>query len=564
MAEEDSAPLFPGYIKMIASNGRDSQDMDDLVSSLQERVALLEREKETLQQELQTALETLEDFKQEMDFENKRLIGELKMLKWHRNVLEQQVDEHKHATRELEERILYLEKQLQKKEEELKASPNQWSIVELQDRAKYLEKKVSELEAEKMAYLKERKRVNLQEEEKVILEVVSQRNSEIKRLSAHIEGMKRELANMQQLVDGSQTSATRQVSTSIKDKPHPLPRQSSNIVKTFSRIYSIPPSPPPAPPKLVNFNWEREIKSAPRMTRGTIIVDEQNSVCYFSSSVSPEIHAYHIYTKKWNKLPDCPHLSFGMAIVSNCLTAVGGEKGRGPTGDLISYVSGVDQLWVEMFPPMTVKRSNPSAVTSEMSLIVAGGVTQQLESKSSPRALSSVEIMNTETLQWSQAAPLPKPTHSLSLAVCREMNKLYLLGGEGAEQSAFVCNIPKLINSHAIHNSHTHQQQKVWRVLEDVPTAYATCAVIHGHLVAFGGIETHGDRDSSNGIYAYHDISEGWRHTGLLPTPRSRPLVASLPGGVVMVVGGFTRVEMLGIVEVASVQDGRNLRAGSM
>ena len=64
---------------------------------------------------------------------------------------------------------------------------------------------------------------------------------------------------------------------------------------------------------------------------------------------------------------------------------------------------GSGRRWTEKCPPMTTKRFGSTALCTRTALIVAGGMNDHYNS------LQKVEVMNTETLQWSTAADLPQP-----------------------------------------------------------------------------------------------------------------------------------------------------------
>ena len=68
-----------------------------------------------------------------------------------------------------------------------------------------------------------------------------------------------------------------------------------------------------------------------------------------------------------------------------------------------SLLSLTDKKWTEQFPSMPTKRWLTTAVCSGRSLVVAGGIGE------GRKKLSTVEVMDTETLQWSTASNLPLP-----------------------------------------------------------------------------------------------------------------------------------------------------------
>ena len=78
---------------------------------------------------------------------------------------------------------------------------------------------------------------------------------------------------------------------------------------------------------------------------------------------------------------------------------------------------------------MTTKRKSVIAVTTGRVLTVAGGY------------LTTVEIMNTDTHQWSTAADLPLTMTSASATVCGD--RIYMCDGK----SVITCSLPALLQS---------------------------------------------------------------------------------------------------------------------
>ena len=109
--------------------------------------------------------------------------------------------------------------------------------------------------------------------------------------------------------------------------------------------------------------------------------------------------------------------------------AVGGEQsswlGEKITNTLLSFIAseGGRWKWVEHFPPMPTKRVFSAVVCSGKALVVAVGKGE------SYTTLTTVEVMNTDTLQWSIASSLPHPRSDATATVCGD--RVYLVGGVG-------------------------------------------------------------------------------------------------------------------------------------
>ena len=89
--------------------------------------------------------------------------------------------------------------------------------------------------------------------------------------------------------------------------------------------------------------------------------------------------------------------------------------------------------------------------------------------------------------------------------------------------------------------AHTHNtQQSVWREVPDVPYYRSSVCVVDGVLLAFGGTDQDGSRNTSS-IYGLHLDEKKWRHIGDLPFACSMVDTLLLSGGGLLMVDGDTR-----------------------
>ena len=74
-------------------------------------------------------------------------------------------------------------------------------------------------------------------------------------------------------------------------------------------------------------------------------------------------------------------------------------------------------------------------------MVVAGGYGEEIT------ILSTVEVMDTDTLQWSTASSLPYPLSDATATVCGD--RVYLVGGSDqcwkSAKSAFTCSVSDLL-----------------------------------------------------------------------------------------------------------------------
>ena len=163
------------------------------------------------------------------------------------------------------------------------------------------------------------------------------------------------------------------------------------------------------------------------------------SVAYFKLPRSELLLAFNVPTETWSRLPDCLADLTTLVVVKDYLTTVGGKG----TNCLFSLI---EDNWTEVFPPMPTERHNVTAVCTDTVLVVAGGEENGLIRA---KTLKTVEVMNTETRQWSTAADLPGPLYKASATVCG--GHLYMLGGWGngltTIKSVLSCSVSHLPTS---------------------------------------------------------------------------------------------------------------------
>ena len=300
----------------------------------------------------------------------------------------------------------------------------------------------------------------------------------------------------------------------------------------------------------IKLRW-RDGGRAPRKTYGQVAtVDE--SVAYFQPVGSNSVVAYNSTNKKWSELPDCPNCNFSLAIVNHDLTAIGGEmRSKRVTNSLLSFT---DSKWTEQYPAMPTKRWLTTAVCTGKSLVVAGGMGE------GGKYLTTVEVMDTETLQWSTASRLPQPLYRVSATVCGD--QAYILGGfdqnDRRSKSVFTCSLATLLQSCQAQSLAVQMKTlsvargpKVWHQLADTPYYHSACTSLHGQLLAVGGNDS--DDQRTTDIHIYNTATNSWEVISHLKIPRQQCSVAVLPQNELMVVGGRTPGGGTDSVEIATI-----------
>ena len=260
-----------------------------------------------------------------------------------------------------------------------------------------------------------------------------------------------------------------------------------------------------------------------------------------------KVYAFTTSTSSWSQLPDILTNDCPSVIVNNLLTLVGGKRGVTTTNQLFS-LTGEDRgkSWTEEFPPMPTKRWGSTALCTGTALIVAGG---QSEDRS---MLQTVEVMNTETLQWSTAAHLPLRGWGAPGAVCGD--HVYILVTvvpiESHLRSMYTCPVSALIQS-----CRSRPTADVWNKVAAPPIIGTTCVSILGRLLTIGGRDSN-DKPTA-AVYMYNPDSDSWEIISHMATPRQLCFAAVLPNNQLMVVGGLTGLRLWSetdSVEVATVE----------
>ena len=277
----------------------------------------------------------------------------------------------------------------------------------------------------------------------------------------------------------------------------------------------------------IKISWREGRKAPYRMSSYYNAVTDGTTV--YVRLENNKVHAFTTSTS--SQLPDSPNYECPFVIVNSLLTLVGGKRGVTPTTQLIinqlfsltREVSG--RRWTKKFPPMPTKRYGSTAQCTGTALIVAGGMGESFST------LQTVEVMNTETLQWSTAAHLPQSVWHAPGAVCGD--HVYILSLERRSKSMYTCPVSALIQS-----CKSRPTADVWNKVAAPPVTYTTCVSILGRLLTIGG------RDSNNkpttAVHMYNPDSDSWEVVSHMATSRYFCCAAVLPNNQLMVVGGET------------------------
>ena len=346
-----------------------------------------------------------------------------------------------------------------------------------------------------------------------------------------INGARQEIEHFQQQVQ-MQRQEIHQLQHTVEDKEREL--QQMKLLLPQAATASA------AEKDISKLRLEEGKKAPKRMYRGAAIVD--GNTVYINSAYSNKVYSCQLSSgeQQWSTLPDSRYYFFSLAVIDTLLTSIGGcttvYRNRN-TNTLLSLTGeGRERQWSEVFPPMPTTRNSHASVTTEQTLVVAGGY-------DGSKHLDTVEVMNIPNKQWSTAIHMPHPFGQISATICGD--QLYLVGGydEGDKpsKSVLTCSLPDLLQPQSLgaklHTLSLANKPGVWRHIKELPVILSTLTTLVGHLVAIGG------RDDSNNptgdVRRYDTQTDSWHVIIKMKTKRSLPLVAVLPEDRLIIVGGF-------------------------
>ena len=296
------------------------------------------------------------------------------------------------------------------------------------------------------------------------------------------------------------------------------------------------------------LKWKDGKKAPDTMSRGSAVVDG-NTVYINAGGGSIKIYSCQITSQdlRWSTLPDTEYYNPSLAVIDGILTTVGGYQYPESTNSLLSLTGRGRKQWSEIFPAMPTPRSQTVSVTTQQTLIVAGGVA---ESKN----LNIVEVMDIPNRQWTTASHLPHPFGGISGVILGD--QLYLAGGNVGygepSKSVLTCSVTDLLSppslAAGLRSLSLADKTGVWRHVRDLTVIQSTLITFGGHLLAIGGRDD-SRRDTAD-VHCYDTHTDSWQVVSKMEHKRRFCLAAVLPEDCLLVVGGSGRYMDKGSVEI--------------
>ena len=260
------------------------------------------------------------------------------------------------------------------------------------------------------------------------------------------------------------------------------------------------------------------------------------------------VMVYDISSLKWAELPPYRAQGFAMTVINNQLVLVGGQENDYSSSKVLGVWTAESNEWAHPYPHMSTARSSCSAVVYKEWLVVAGGDVNGAVS------LSSLEVMNTVTLQWYAAPPTPTPWAEMKTAIVEDT--CYFMGGftgfTTVVYSVYSVSLPALISQlHSQGSEKIARQHQIWKEIPELLTTFSTPLSISGSLLAVGGMDK--DRQAVTAIHLYQPDTGTWVKVGDMPTPRYQCTCAMIADREMLVAGGRENIDYLCRSDIAII-----------
>lgn len=250
-----------------------------------------------------------------------------------------------------------------------------------------------------------------------------------------------------------------------------------------------------------------------------------------------KVVTFDAHSGKWQKLPPYKAIDFAMAVLNDTLVLVAGWKNGGTSKELGVW-NAQQKAWTNPYPDMHIARSCCSAVVYKEWLVVAGGWDDGRS------ALSSVEVMNTDSKEWYTGPTTPVPWNRMKTVTVGDM--CYFMGGyvkQGAYVNVYSLYLPALALQLATKGSRERCRQ-IWREFYGLNFIESSPLSVGESLLAVGG-KISGIATSA--IHLYQPDTGKWVKVGDLPTPRYNCTCAMISEREILVVDDTNRTDIANI-----------------
>lgn len=282
----------------------------------------------------------------------------------------------------------------------------------------------------------------------------------------------------------------------------------------------------------LSLAWELIGVAPQEFYRGSAVVLGNSIYCH--SSGKRVVFKFNPDCGTWSTLSPCQYSHFSLAIVDGKIVVIGGYDFT-TTNQLFSY--SVDRSWIKHYEPMLTARCNAVSVSTQQSLIVAGG-----DASGYNEYLDVVEVMDISSGKWKEVARLSCPHSNLSGAITSS-GRLYLGGGVAVKgrNLTYSCSLSDLLSSQprggrfrALSFTQT-SRAPIWHEMASPPVTQTTLVTLDDQLLAVGG--QNAKHKAMANVYNYDEDTNTWKEISSLMVSRCR-CITSVVEGKILCIGG--------------------------
>jgi len=223
---------------------------------------------------------------------------------------------------------------------------------------------------------------------------------------------------------------------------------------------------------------------------------------------------------------------FGLAVFGEQLVVVGGKEveSREFSTNKLAVWDKDTSSWTFPFPSMLAARTSPTVFSYKSYLVAAGGKRGVLD--------YNIEILDSESMQWFQAPPLPR--QCLPHTSLIHNNSWYLLSETllQADMGPLILQAKEYSKKCYSHSTPESGLNSVWQSLERPPVSILRAAAICDHVVAFSPTQVSGSTFTVHAYIPEASPSNKWKNIGKLPAACVNATCFSAPSGNLFLIGG--------------------------
>ena len=234
---------------------------------------------------------------------------------------------------------------------------------------------------------------------------------------------------------------------------------------------------------------------------------------------------YDTSKNQWSVLPELPYIHFSLVAVSDMkqLLAIGGLT---LTGKNISNEVFLldDDKWIKPYPNMPTARYDASCISSESSMIVAGG-TICYKPCTVTRAVEVLHIKKDSWFfksYWTVVEQLPHVVYAAVPLVVGD--SVYIAVGADNNSGYARCAVVTASLTELLNGKSTSSSGQVWSKLPDMPYPSYSISHYQGRLITFTALNLVEQPDGANSVYElfplihlYNPNTLSWDCVGYAP-----------------------------------------------